>query len=185
MHERPGEPRHRLQSLGLKLSKNCRNTFWDRRMDRCSARTIEATLQSGGRFHRCRRHDQREVLHHSMLFHSSAAEWCNRWAGRLFEQIGFEEKFRRFEGLAAVADARASPAANAANFFRPRWMLTLTRAADWPVAREAPSMLNPCSFTRRITRAWAGFSCHCTPRTLASPWTEPRHVNRSQHRFRL
>src|SRR4029077_962558 len=71
-------------------------------------------------------------------------------------------KFLGFRGVAESAvrvGVTASHAASAASFFRPRWILTLTSAADWPVALEASSMLAPSSFTRRMTRACAGLSC--------------------------
>src|SRR5215468_4493459 len=82
--------------------------------------------------------------------------------------------WRCHDEVPAVFSALASSMANAASFLRPRWMLTLTSAGDWPVAAEAAPMLTPCSFTSRITRAWAGVShlsrsCRTAALSAASP----------------
>src|SRR5882672_11992567 len=89
-----------------------------------------------------------------MSFHSWVAGLRSLRIERFFDWL----KYRVFEVLPDVGAAMTSPETKAASFFRPRWMLILTSAADWPVAPDAPAMLRPFSFTRRITLACAGFS---------------------------
>src|SRR5260370_40820091 len=91
---------------------------------------------------------------HRMSFHSLVEGLRSPRIGRRFERF----TPRSSEELAEVVAVMTSQATNAASFFRPRWMLTLTSAADWPVAPDARALLGPFSFTRRLTLACAGFN---------------------------